>query len=73
MGFSKLVFFTEKLFELALEAILLIFGILEDLDVFQFVIGNQLLIEPDISRVSLGYQDPHLFEILDSLAVLNVI
>ena len=56
MGLSKLVFLAEELFQLALEAILLIFGsssVLEDLDVFQLIIRDQLLIEPDIAGVSI--------------------
>ena len=43
-----------------MEAILLIFGVLEDLDIFQLIIGDQLLVEPDKARLSLGNEDPYL-------------
>lgn len=56
-----------------MEAILLVFGILYDLDIFQLIIGDQLLIEPDIAGLSLGYEDPDLLKVLDPLAVLNVL
>ena len=43
-----------------MEAILLIFGVLEDLDIFQLVVGDQLLVEPDIAGLSLENEDPYL-------------
>jgi hypothetical protein len=56
-----------------LEAILLIFGVLEDLDIFKLIIGDQLLVEPDIAGLSLRNKDPYLLQVLNSLAVLNIL
>ena len=56
-----------------MEAVLLIFGVLEDLDIFQLVIGDLLLVKPNIARLSLGNEDPYLLKILNSLAVLNIL
>lgn len=56
-----------------MEAILLIFGVLEDLDVFQLVVGDQLLVKPNIAGLSLGNEDPYLLKVLNSLAVLNIL